>query len=168
MHVRFRKGQMPQGGTYEEFTELLARLYRTFEPLKERGGEDGKDFMAIKAGLELLAVRHGVATPQELLAEQAGLLGYATPFEVIEHLSAIVRDFGLCHPQGGLDDEYRNTVAWTFLKILHRRSVIEAAFETVAHRGEVATGVRRWLKPDSTPMTEIFSIDPNQGAPDEG
>ncbi len=124
--------------------------------------------MAIKAALDMFAVRHGVSTPQEQLAEQAWLTGYATPLGVLEQLSAIVRDFGLCHPQDGLEDEYRKTVAWTFLKILHRYGAIDAVFETVERRGEVAIGISRWLKTDTTPMEEILAPNPSQGVRDEG
>lgn len=143
MHMRFRKGQMPRGGTYEDFAALLAKLRRTFEPLKDRDGRDGQAFASIAAALDRFAARHGVITPQELLAEQAEAEGCATPFEVRTLLSAIVIDFGLCHPQDGPDDDCRKALEHAFADILQRRGAM----------------------PDTTPMQEILAMPDQDRSP---
>lgn len=113
-----RTGPMPKGGTYQEFVILLARLRRTFEPLRDREDVDGRDFQALGACLNTLAVRHRVPDPCLALTEQPALTGFATPNEVFKAVMSISSLFGLKTDE---DAQVRTRIGTLTLGIFRRR-----------------------------------------------
>ena len=98
MQFRNRKGPRPQGGTHEGLALLLARLYRTFEPL----GAGTRDVIALKAALDCLAKRHDLVPPDTLVSEMLDIGGFATPNDVLEQLRTLSTVYRLVEGEDSL------------------------------------------------------------------
>lgn len=145
--MAFRTGAMPTGGTYDEFAETLAQFYLTFAPLKERPGDDAADFGRIAEALARMARRHRVRVPPMTLKEHPETAAFRTPGETMDHLSALVRDFGLClegAPHALHDSGDRNALGQAILAVFHRYRALDAKFDEDEGR-TVAVGIVRWL-----------------------
>lgn len=160
MVFHFQNGPMPAGGSYEEFAELLARLYLTFLPLKERGGDDARDFGRIVAILDGFAERQAVRKPSVTVAEEDWHRPCRTIFDVQEALAEFVREFGLGHPQGNADDLDRTELGRLMLGIFHRYKAIVADFDQDRSDRAVAVSIAARISSDSEPMETI--LDPRR------
>lgn len=161
--MTFKTGAMPYGGTYEEFAETLAQFHLTFVPLKDRPGDDARDFARMSEALTRLARRHRVPVPPMFLKEHRGVEAFRTPAETMDHLSAFVRDFGLgqegtAHALHDAGD--RNALGQAILAVLHRYGAVAAKFDEDAG-AVVAVGIDRWIGgAEREPMERI--LDPSR------
>jgi hypothetical protein len=159
--MTFKTGAMPRGGTYEELAETLAQFHLTFSPLKERGGDDARDFARMSEALTRMARRHRVPVPPMFLKEHPETGVFRTPSEAMDHLSAFIRDFGLCQegdPHGTHDAGDRNALGQAILATLHRYGALIAKFDG-SGGAPVAVGIDRWLgRAEREPMDRI--LDP--------
>lgn len=160
--MAFNTGRMPRVRSHEDFTELLARFYVTFLPLKSRGGEDAEDFGRISGHLARMARRYDVPVPAAT-AKGEIVSPFSTPAETLDHLNAFYRDHGLCQegvPHAAQDSADKNGLGQAFLGIFHRYKALIARFD-VKDGQRVAVGIESWVgRSEFEPMDEV--LDPKR------